>query len=205
MQQIVRSERFRVNLAKRRVIRNSQRQVTAGVVVNEKLNVARDDYDRLKAILHNCRRHGPAAQNRERHPEFAAHLRGRIAHVAQLNPLRARSCWGSSSRLIGRDKPDGNRVFPRAALHKFASLLPGAMHRLAVICRRLTTSKRGATMQGLVLDETDRVRSSIGYSCSSFQICRIGSTAFEVHHIGIAAASHTMTVACVFVIPLSLT
>src|SRR5207244_3419694 len=36
---IVRSCRFRVNKAKRRVIGNSQRQQVTGVVVNEKLNI----------------------------------------------------------------------------------------------------------------------------------------------------------------------
>jgi RNA-directed DNA polymerase len=85
---IVRSERFTVNVRKRRVIRSNQRQRVTGVVVNSKMNVSRRDFDRLKAILTNCLRHGPQSQNRDRHPDFAAHLRGRIAHVSQLNPQR---------------------------------------------------------------------------------------------------------------------
>jgi len=86
--QIVRSERFRVNAAKRRVIRNNQRQEVAGVVVNERPNIRRQEYDRLKAILVNCIRRGPATQNHERHPDFAGHLAGRIAHVSHLNRER---------------------------------------------------------------------------------------------------------------------
>ncbi|QDU36553.1 Reverse transcriptase (RNA-dependent DNA polymerase) [Maioricimonas rarisocia] len=85
---IVRDERFRVNRKKRKVIRNNQRQTVTGVVVNQHLNIRRDEFDRLKAILHNCRKHGPASQNRDDHPDFAAHLRGRIAHVMQLNRHR---------------------------------------------------------------------------------------------------------------------
>ncbi|MEZ5940717.1 MAG: reverse transcriptase family protein [Planctomycetaceae bacterium] len=88
VQQIIRDERFRPNRSKRRVVRNSQRQVVAGVVVNERTNVARKDYDLLKAILHNCMREGPSSQNRKKLENFAEHLRGRIAHVSQLNPER---------------------------------------------------------------------------------------------------------------------
>ena len=59
-------------------------------MVNERVNTARDEYDRLKAILHNCARHGPASQNREGHPDFQAHLAGRVAQIAMLNPERGR-------------------------------------------------------------------------------------------------------------------
>ena len=88
VQQIIKQERFRVNKQTRRIVRNSQQMCVTGVVVNEKQNVARDDYDELKAILHNCVRQGPDSQNRYKVPNFAAHLRGRIAHVEQLNPAR---------------------------------------------------------------------------------------------------------------------
>jgi RNA-directed DNA polymerase len=86
--QIIRDERFRVNRNKRKVVRNNQQQVVAGVVVNAHTNMPRRDFDRLKAILTNCMRHGPASQNRDKHADFAAHLRGRVAHAVQLNPSR---------------------------------------------------------------------------------------------------------------------
>ena len=85
---IIRGERFAVNVRKRRVVRSNQCQRVTGVVVNGKVNVARKDFDRLKAILTNCLRHGPQSQNRDQRDDFAAHLRGRIAHVCQLNPRR---------------------------------------------------------------------------------------------------------------------
>ena len=87
-EQIVRSERFSLNHRKRRVVRRGRRQVVTGVVVNQKTNIRRDEFDRLKAILHNCVKLGPSTQNREAHENFAAHLRGRIAFVKQLNPTR---------------------------------------------------------------------------------------------------------------------
>ena len=86
--QIIRAERFQLNVKKRKIIRNNQCQVVTGVVVNQGVNVSRKEFDRLKATLTNCVRTGPREQNREQHPNFAAHLRGRVAHVAALNPRR---------------------------------------------------------------------------------------------------------------------
>ncbi|TWT55821.1 Reverse transcriptase (RNA-dependent DNA polymerase) [Thalassoglobus neptunius] len=85
---IIREERFTMNRRKLKVIRNSQRQIVTGVVVNEKTNVSRKEFDQLKAILYNCIKHGPQSQNRAEIANFAEHLRGRIAHISQLNPRR---------------------------------------------------------------------------------------------------------------------
>lgn len=88
---IVCNERFRLNVKKRKVIRAHQQQRVTGVVVNRKLNASRKEFDRLKAILHNCLRTGPRAQNRTGRDDFAAHLQGRIAHITQLNAKRGLS------------------------------------------------------------------------------------------------------------------
>ena len=87
-EKVIRSERFRVNLKKRKVLRNNQRQTVAGVVVNEHPNISRQDFDRLKAILFNCVRFGADSQNRDRHDHFKEHLRGKIAQISQINPAR---------------------------------------------------------------------------------------------------------------------
>jgi len=96
---IIRSEQFRVNLRKRKVIRNNQRQTVTGVVVNERPNISRKDFDRLKAILTNCVHHGPSSQNRDRHENFAAHLRGRVAYVSQLNQNRGTKLFDLYQRI----------------------------------------------------------------------------------------------------------
>ncbi len=88
VQHIIRQERFHVNAAKRRVLRAHQRQTVTGVIVNETVNVARADFDRLKATLTNCLRYGPSNQNRGQVEDFFSHLQGRIAHVSMLNQLR---------------------------------------------------------------------------------------------------------------------
>jgi RNA-directed DNA polymerase len=82
---IVREEGFALNEDKTALRTGAARQSVCGVVVNVAPNVTRAEYDRLKAILHNAARHGPAGQGpaAER-----AHLEGRIAWVASLNPAR---------------------------------------------------------------------------------------------------------------------
>jgi RNA-directed DNA polymerase len=60
------------------------------VVVNERLNVPRPEYDRVKAIVHDAVRNGPDAANRAGVPNFRAHLEGRIAWIASLHPKRGR-------------------------------------------------------------------------------------------------------------------
>ncbi|MGE0045876.1 MAG: reverse transcriptase family protein [Hyphomonadaceae bacterium] len=86
---IVAGEGFALNTNKTRIMRASSTQRVTGVVVNQHVNAARGDYDALKATLYNCRTSGdPAAQNREGHSDFKAHLDGRINWVEQLNPLR---------------------------------------------------------------------------------------------------------------------
>lgn len=81
-------EGFRLNHRKTRLRLGSQRQHLAGIVVNEKPNCRRADWEQLKAILYNCTRHGPKSQNVDGHPNYKAHLRGRVAHVSWLNPSR---------------------------------------------------------------------------------------------------------------------
>ncbi len=78
-------EGFALNFRKTRVMTASTRQRITGVVVNEKLSAPREELELLRAILHNCRRHGPETQNRAGHPDFRAHLRGRVAWIASLD------------------------------------------------------------------------------------------------------------------------
>jgi len=89
VERIAREEGFRVRPDKTRVNRRSQRQHLAGLVVNARPAAPREEYDRLRAILHDAATHGLAEANREGHPDFAAHLAGRVAWVAHRHPSRA--------------------------------------------------------------------------------------------------------------------
>jgi RNA-directed DNA polymerase len=85
---ILHEEGFQVHHRKTRIMRQGVRQHLAGLVANQRVNVARADFDRLKATLTNCIRHGLESQNREAHPSFRAHLAGRVAFVEMVNPER---------------------------------------------------------------------------------------------------------------------
>lgn len=90
VRQIVRYEGFRIRESKTSITPAHQRQRVAGLVVNARPAVARGDYDVLRALLHNCARTGPEAQNRTGHPDFRAHLLGRISWAAASSPNRGR-------------------------------------------------------------------------------------------------------------------
>lgn len=85
---IIVDEGFEPHYRKTRAQRQATSQRIVGMVVNQKPNVPRREFDTLKAILHNCRRHGPQGQNHLCHPHFRQHLLGRISRVAQLNANR---------------------------------------------------------------------------------------------------------------------
>jgi hypothetical protein len=89
VQAIAADEGLRINAAKTRLRGASDRQLLAGLVVNAAPAVPREEYDKLRALLHNAIHSGLDEQNRDGHADFAAHLAGRIAWVGQQHPSRA--------------------------------------------------------------------------------------------------------------------
>jgi RNA-directed DNA polymerase len=87
--EIAAGEGFRVHPAKTRIRGQADRQALAGLVVNAHAAVPREEYDRLRAILHNAARDGLEAADRDGHPDFAAYLAGRVAWVSHRHPSRA--------------------------------------------------------------------------------------------------------------------
>jgi hypothetical protein len=96
---ILLEEGFHPNFRKTRVMRQGQSQHAAGLVLNEKPNIARGEFDRLKAILTNCVREGPASQNHGGHADFRAHLQGKLAWVAFIHPGKAEKLQGIFGRI----------------------------------------------------------------------------------------------------------
>ncbi len=85
---IVMEEGFEINTRKTRLMRQGVRQRLAGLVVNAHPNIARRDYDRLKAILHNCARLGPESQTSEDLETFRASLIGKVQFVSMIQRER---------------------------------------------------------------------------------------------------------------------
>lgn len=78
---IAQDEGFSVNDAKSRVLRRNTAQAVTGLVVNDRVGVARAKVRRVRAILHQAKKTGLDAQNRENHPNFRGWLEGMIAYI----------------------------------------------------------------------------------------------------------------------------
>ena len=81
---------FAVQHRKTRVMRQGVRQRAAGVVINQKINITRDDYDQFKAILHNCGTMARRAKTAPACPTFGA-PGGPSCPCRRLN--RERGAW----------------------------------------------------------------------------------------------------------------
>jgi RNA-directed DNA polymerase len=82
-------EGFALNHRKTRRVARSRRQAVCNIIVNERLNLPRVEFDRLKAQLHACAAKGASSQNRTGLPNWEQHLRGRVAWAEQLNAQKA--------------------------------------------------------------------------------------------------------------------
>ncbi len=98
---IAREEGFALQPRKSRLRTAARRQLVTGVVVNAHPNLAREEYDRLRATLHRLSLDGPPAATRALDTsgpgatnlvtdgvDLRAQLRGRVAWAESLNPTR---------------------------------------------------------------------------------------------------------------------
>jgi retron-type reverse transcriptase len=97
-------EGFNEHPTKTRVMRRANRQEVTGVTVNTRPTVAREEVRTLRAILHNAARHGLESQNRDRHPNFAAYLRGRVEFICMVDSARATQWRNDLDRALGGQK-----------------------------------------------------------------------------------------------------
>lgn len=79
-------EGFTVNEKKTRIQRRNTAQTVTGLVVNDRVGVARTEVRRIRAILHRARTEGLDAQNKQGHPNFKAWLQGMIAYIQMARP-----------------------------------------------------------------------------------------------------------------------
>jgi retron-type reverse transcriptase len=106
---VVVAEGFEEHAKKTRVMRRGRRQEVTGLVVNNaRLSVPREEIRKLRAILHNAARSGLEAQNREKVPDFAAHLRGRVAFVEMVDKERGGKLRAALNRVLsGQQDTEG--------------------------------------------------------------------------------------------------
>lgn len=99
---IVSDEGFQMNPKKGRVQRSGGRQSVTGIVVNRGLSLPREEVRKLRAILHNAKKTGLAAQNREGVPNFEAYIRGKLSYLHMIDPERSRSLIRELDEITGR-------------------------------------------------------------------------------------------------------
>lgn len=97
--QICHQEGFNLHEGKFRVIRASQRQQVTGIVVNDSLRIPRHQRRRFRAILHNCRKHGIASQERGR-AGFRGWLLGYASYLHMVHPEEGRTLLDEARRLV---------------------------------------------------------------------------------------------------------
>ena len=102
---IVTDEGFAIQEKKGRVQRASGRQSVTGIVVNEKPSLPREEIRALRAILHNARKTGLAAQNKEQRPHFEAWLRGKLAYLCMIDRARGSAMLRQLDVLKTGEKP----------------------------------------------------------------------------------------------------
>jgi RNA-directed DNA polymerase len=100
IRKILTDEGFAENPKKTHIMRRGRRQEVTGVTVNSKPSVARSIVRELRAILHNAAKHGLSSQNREKHPNFGAYLRGRVAFVTMVDPSKAPALHAALERAL---------------------------------------------------------------------------------------------------------
>jgi len=83
---MIRSEGFKVNHKKTRVLRASRRQKVTGIVVNQKPNISRKELRNFRALLHNVEKNGLEKENRNQHPDFWGYIRGYTSYIQMVRP-----------------------------------------------------------------------------------------------------------------------
>lgn len=82
---IINDEGFALNPRKTRIQPSNGRQTITGLIVNEKINIPRHTYDRLKSIIHHLDNPDDARRYDLR---FLTSLSGQITWVERVNPAR---------------------------------------------------------------------------------------------------------------------
>jgi len=84
---------FRLNAAKTKVEPHWKRQKVLGLIVNDKVNVPRLEYMRVRSLIHNCLVHGFDTQFERAGvsgvSQLKSHIRGKLAFFKQVDEIKA--------------------------------------------------------------------------------------------------------------------
>ena len=108
IEKIVRTAGFKINRKKTRRIPASKQQRILGIVVNEKINIPRLEYRRIRAMIHNCIMLGIDSQveraGKENAMQLIQYIRGKISYFKQISPRKAGTLATEFERLLQNEK-----------------------------------------------------------------------------------------------------
>jgi hypothetical protein len=90
---VVQASGYRINRKKLHVQRPHRRQRLLGVVLNQKVNIPREQFRQMRSLLHNCVNEGFEAQVKRAKKDNVFHMhhwiRGKLAYFMMIAPARA--------------------------------------------------------------------------------------------------------------------
>ena len=100
LNEIIQSEGLTVNPEKTHIMRRSAQQKVTGIVVNEKLNVEREQLRKFRALLHNIETNGWKEQKWGHADNLQHSIEGYIHFIKMVNPLKSEKFSNQLSRII---------------------------------------------------------------------------------------------------------
>ena len=89
MYTILKDEGFEPNEKKTVLMRQHQRQMVTGILVNQELRISRRDCRRFRAIVHRCQTEGVESVSKSMNRDALAYVNGFLAYVNMVNPDQA--------------------------------------------------------------------------------------------------------------------
>jgi hypothetical protein len=109
VEKIVNDSGYRINGKKLHVQRPHRRQRLLGVVLNQKLNIPREQFRQMRSLLHNCVQTGFQAQvSRAKKDDVEAlhyWIKGKIAYFSMVAPAKAAHLKALYQHACAVDKP----------------------------------------------------------------------------------------------------
>lgn len=102
IEKIIRSEGLTINTEKTSIMRKSRQQRVTGVVINEKLNIPRDEYRRFRALLHNIEANGWKDQHWRHSKNLPLSVKGYISFVRMINPDKGQKFEEQLKRIVDK-------------------------------------------------------------------------------------------------------
>lgn len=112
---IIRAAGFRLNTDKTKLEPKHWRQRVLGMVVNEKVNIPRAEYMRIRSLVHNCFVHGFESQYKRAGAKSASalktHIRGKLNFFKQVDEEKTQRLFEKFEKAVEiHSDPDMERV-----------------------------------------------------------------------------------------------